>query len=76
MLEIRIKRGFADTPKSQIHYAEAGIGKPVLLLHQTPRSWDEYRDGAHDGPNAGEFCNRRYLIFRPNLKSGVFCRSI
>jgi len=22
----------------------AGSGKPVLLLHQTPRSWDEYRD--------------------------------
>ena len=22
----------------------AGQGKPVLLLHQTPRSWDEYRD--------------------------------
>jgi pimeloyl-ACP methyl ester carboxylesterase len=44
MSEIRIKRGFADTPNGQIHYAEAGIGKPVLLLHQTPRSWDEYRD--------------------------------
>jgi pimeloyl-ACP methyl ester carboxylesterase len=25
-------------------YAEAGTGSPVLLLHQTPRSWDEYRD--------------------------------
>jgi pimeloyl-ACP methyl ester carboxylesterase len=25
-------------------YAEAGAGPPVLLLHQTPRSWDEYRD--------------------------------
>ncbi len=39
-----IKRGFADTPEGQIHYAMAGQGKPVLFLHQTPRSWDEYRD--------------------------------
>jgi pimeloyl-ACP methyl ester carboxylesterase len=39
-----IKRGFADTPQGQIHYAMAGKGNPVVLLHQTPRSWDEYRD--------------------------------
>jgi pimeloyl-ACP methyl ester carboxylesterase len=39
-----ITRGFASTPSGQIHYAEAGRGRPVILLHQTPRSWDEYRD--------------------------------
>ncbi|MFH1116315.1 MAG: alpha/beta hydrolase [Pseudomonadota bacterium] len=39
-----IRRGFVETPKGQIHYAECGTGKPVLFLHQTPRSWDEYRD--------------------------------
>ncbi len=39
-----IKRGFADMPEGQIHFAMAGQGKPVLLLHQTPRSWDEYRE--------------------------------
>ncbi len=44
MKETVIRRGFADTPEGQIHYAMAGQGKPVLLLHQTPRSWDEYRD--------------------------------
>jgi pimeloyl-ACP methyl ester carboxylesterase len=27
-----------------VHYAAAGEGDTVLLLHQTPRSWDEYRD--------------------------------
>ncbi len=27
-----------------VHLVEAGSGPPVLLLHQTPRSWDEYRD--------------------------------
>jgi pimeloyl-ACP methyl ester carboxylesterase len=42
--EMGLKRGFAATPEGQIHYAMAGQGKPVLLLHQTPRSWDEYRD--------------------------------
>jgi pimeloyl-ACP methyl ester carboxylesterase len=44
MARISIKRGFVDTPKGQIHYATAGKGDPVLFLHQTPRSWDEYRD--------------------------------
>jgi pimeloyl-ACP methyl ester carboxylesterase len=44
MKKIVVQRGFAHTPEGQIHYAMAGQGKPVLLLHQTPRSWDEYRD--------------------------------
>ncbi|MBW1691351.1 MAG: alpha/beta hydrolase [Deltaproteobacteria bacterium] len=44
MEELFVQRGFANTPEGQIHYAIAGQGKPVLLLHQTPRSWDEYRD--------------------------------
>jgi pimeloyl-ACP methyl ester carboxylesterase len=39
-----VRRAFVDTPEGQIHYATAGTGAPVLLLHQTPRSWDEYRD--------------------------------
>ncbi|MCI0634194.1 MAG: alpha/beta hydrolase, partial [Actinobacteria bacterium] len=39
-----MRRAFQDTPDGQIHYATAGTGRPVLLLHQTPRSWDEYRD--------------------------------
>jgi len=39
-----MKYHYADTPLGQIHYAEAGVGDAVLLLHQTPRSLDEYRD--------------------------------
>jgi pimeloyl-ACP methyl ester carboxylesterase len=39
-----VTRGFARTPEGVIHYAETREGSPVLLLHQTPRSWDEYRD--------------------------------
>lgn len=47
-----MRHGFADTRHGQVHYVEHGSGDPVLLLHQTPRSWDEYRDvlpvlGAH-----------------------------
>ncbi|GLZ50145.1 alpha/beta hydrolase [Actinomycetospora sp. NBRC 106375] len=39
-----MRHGFADTRFGQVHYVEDGAGEPVLLLHQTPRSWDEYRD--------------------------------
>ncbi|MEW2359887.1 alpha/beta hydrolase [Spirillospora sp. NPDC029432] len=38
------RRAYAAAPHGLIHYAERGEGAPVLLLHQTPRSWDEYRD--------------------------------
>ena len=43
---MNIRRAFADLSIGQIHYAECGERhtQPVLLLHQTPRSWDEYRD--------------------------------
>ncbi|MEZ5077510.1 MAG: alpha/beta fold hydrolase [Solirubrobacterales bacterium] len=37
-----IRRDFVAIPKGEIHYAEAGAGSAVLLLHQTPRSWAEY----------------------------------
>jgi len=40
----RVTRHFLDVSLGTIHYAQAGEGDPVLLLHQTPRSWDEYRD--------------------------------
>jgi pimeloyl-ACP methyl ester carboxylesterase len=39
-----VQRSFARIPAGTIHYAECGTGDPVLLLHQTPRSWLEYRD--------------------------------
>jgi len=39
-----INRAFAPLSDGQIHYAEYGAsgGEPVLLLHQTPRSWREF----------------------------------
>lgn len=39
-----IRRGYADTPYGQLHYAETGSGPAMLLLHQTPRSYDEFRE--------------------------------
>ena len=38
------RRAYADLPHGQVHYAECGDRgqAPVLLLHQTPRSWAEY----------------------------------
>lgn len=36
--------GYVDTHLGQLHYAEAGTGEAVILLHQTPRSIDEFRE--------------------------------
>ena len=39
-----MRKQYVDTRLGQVHVVEQGAGRPVLLLHQTPRSWDEYRD--------------------------------
>jgi len=41
-----IRRAFADLSIGQVHFASCGdaAAPAVLLLHQTPRSWMEYRD--------------------------------
>ncbi|MEU3855259.1 alpha/beta hydrolase [Streptomyces sp. NPDC029554] len=44
MPDVTLRYGYAETPLGQLHYAEAGAGEPVILLHQTPRSLDEYRE--------------------------------
>jgi pimeloyl-ACP methyl ester carboxylesterase len=38
------RHGYVDAPWGEIHYARCGQGQPVLLLHQSPRSWNEFRD--------------------------------
>src|SRR5262245_1708305 len=40
-----IRRAYAQLPHGQVHYAACGDANApaVLLLHQTPRSWAEYR---------------------------------
>lgn len=42
--EPQVERVFVKTRFGRIHAAICGTGFPILLLHQTPRSWDEYRD--------------------------------
>jgi pimeloyl-ACP methyl ester carboxylesterase len=41
-----VKRGLCATRLGQVHYVEAGAGAPtpLLLLHQTPRSVDEFAE--------------------------------
>ena len=39
-----IQFGYAPSANGQVHYAWAGAGPAVLCLHQTPRSWDEFRE--------------------------------
>src|SRR5262249_334601 len=39
-----IERAFVPISTGRVHVAACGAGQPILLLHQTPRSWDEYRD--------------------------------
>ncbi len=39
-----VERRFVPTGCGRMHVALCGAGLPVLLLHQTPRSLDEYRD--------------------------------
>ena len=38
-----MRRGYAMTPQGEIHYAEAGAGQAVLLLHANPRSHRYFR---------------------------------
>jgi pimeloyl-ACP methyl ester carboxylesterase len=44
ILMTEMTRCFVPTHAGKLHVACQGTGLPVLLLHQTPRSWDEYRD--------------------------------
>jgi len=44
MLDAGMHYAYADTPLGQLHYAECGQGEPLVLLHQTPRSLDEFRE--------------------------------
>ncbi|MBI2869133.1 MAG: alpha/beta hydrolase [Chloroflexi bacterium] len=37
-----MRRAYADIPEGQVHYKVVGEGKPVLCLHQSPISSDEY----------------------------------
>lgn len=44
IMKPKLTRGLVDTPDGQIHFRSCGTGRPVLLLHQTPRSSDEFSE--------------------------------
>jgi len=48
MILPRVRRAYADAAHGQMHYAECGEIRagsvPIVLLHQTPRSWREYAE--------------------------------
>ncbi|MGH6990420.1 MAG: alpha/beta fold hydrolase, partial [Stellaceae bacterium] len=43
-MTLAVERSFISVASARIHIALCGTGAPVLLLHQTPRSWDEFRE--------------------------------
>ncbi|MDE2361830.1 MAG: alpha/beta fold hydrolase [Hyphomicrobiales bacterium] len=43
-MSLERRKAYVETALGLIHIDSAGVGPPVLLLHQTPRSVDEYRD--------------------------------
>ena len=43
MISTSFSPGYARTSAGLVHYVEAGEGEPLLLLHQAPGSWDEFR---------------------------------
>jgi pimeloyl-ACP methyl ester carboxylesterase len=38
-----LRPAYAHTPRGALHYAHAGAGEPLLLLHATPGSWRAFR---------------------------------
>ena len=37
-----MKHAYLDTPEGQVHYVTKGSGEPLLLIHESPRSWAAY----------------------------------
>ena len=56
-----IRRAFAELGDGQVHYAQCGPddAEVVLLLHQTPRSWAEYRSVPSSAALSGDRDGRR-----------------
>jgi pimeloyl-ACP methyl ester carboxylesterase len=63
-MSVPLTRAYAHTSRGAIHFAEAGAGAPLLLLHATPGSWrafgqlapclaGEFRTLAIDTPGYG-----------------------
>ncbi len=56
----RFTRGYARTSTGQIHYATAGEGDALLMIHQSAQSWRVYA-------RAGNILSARYRIIAVDL---------
>lgn len=55
-----MKRAYADIPEGQMHYRCAGSGKPVIMLHMSGSSSDEYEQ-------MGNILAKNYAVYAPDL---------
>ncbi|WP_433658121.1 alpha/beta fold hydrolase [Nocardia sp. CA-128927] len=60
-IDADVRHHFAEIDGLRIHYAEAGSGDPLILLHGWPQHWWEWRQLI--GPLA-----QRYLVICPDIR--------
>lgn len=48
---MNLRRAYADTPLGRLHYCEGGTGRPLVMLHQAPRSLDEFDEVQREMPD-------------------------
>ncbi|MBF6063906.1 alpha/beta hydrolase [Nocardia terpenica] len=58
---VDVRHGFAQIDGLRLHYAEAGAGEPLILLHGWPQHWWEWRHVL--GPLA-----RKYRVICPDIR--------
>ena len=55
-----MRRAYTDLSRGQMHYRYAGEGRPLLMLHMSGSSSDEFE-------KAGELLSKRYRVYAPDL---------
>ncbi|MBU2644858.1 alpha/beta hydrolase, partial [bacterium] len=55
-----MKRAYADIPEGQMHYRHAGNGDPVVMIHMSGSSSDEFEE-------VGAFLAEHYSVYALDL---------
>ena len=55
-----MKRAYVDIPEGQLHYRYAGVGMPVIMIHMSGSSSDEYEA-------VGNLLADRYAVYAVDL---------
>ena len=55
-----MRRAYIDVPEGQMHYRHAGSGSPVVLLHMSGSSSQEYEQ-------IGEMLSARFSVYAPDI---------